>query len=74
MVPDLKEIVDEIQTQISKLQNQLEEIQSECNHPLEDVIIKNINPTGASKVRKICGRCNAHVGFPTSSELDEWVK
>jgi hypothetical protein len=73
MAPDLKSIVDQIQTQISELQKQLDEIQAECNHPRENMIIKNINPTGASVVRKICGKCGAHVGFPSSSELDEWI-
>ena len=70
---EIKDQAVKLEQKIKDSTKELEEIQKECLHPEESQIIKNINPTGSSHIRKVCDLCG-HVGrYPNQDELDLWT-
>lgn len=69
---DIKSKIESIELQIKNLTFELNSIRAICKHPEEKIIIKDINPSGTSEFRKVCGVCGTPLGWPTSKEILDW--
>jgi len=59
--------VENLKKEIKELENNINEIQSTCNHENTKVIFNQETKT----VEKICIDCDKKIGYPTSEELKE---
>jgi len=59
---------NQLQTDISKLQKELDDLQDDCDH--EETIVKQV-PGGG--VRKCCTICNRELGYPTQQETKNYL-
>jgi phage host-nuclease inhibitor protein Gam len=59
--------VEDIKKEIKTLKEDIEEIQSNCEHPKTELKFSNKE----KRVIKICSECQKRVGFPTNEELKE---
>ena len=70
---DISATTQKIVDEIKSLEKELETIQTSCSHPSNT--IKNC-PQGLDNsfnLKKVCDRCQAHVGYPTPEEISKWV-
>lgn len=58
----------EINSRIAELKKQLSEIQSSCDHS------PDIGFNKAFEVKKHCSKCDLDLGYPTTSDRDEFLK
>lgn len=70
---DIKSKIEAIELNIKTLQIELNAIRSICKHPKDHIIIKDVNPSGISKFKKVCGICGQPIGWPSSDEMSEWT-
>ena len=61
---------DDIQNEQSKLQRELDKIQSECNHHNKSIKWSQ----DEKNYRWQCDTCNARLSYPTIFELDKYIK
>lgn len=69
----IKKQATELEKSIKEKVKELQEVQSSCNHPEESIKIKDMNPGGASDIRRYCDLCGHLLGYPTKKELDDWI-
>ena len=60
---------NQIQSDISKLEKELTDLQDDCDHA--DEVIKQIPGTGG--VKKYCKFCNKKLGYPSPQELENYL-
>ena len=67
---NIKNKQEELNKNIKDSEEALKELRKNCKH--SEAIIKNVELESSSfKVRKVCGLCGEHVGFPTNKELKD---
>tara|TARA_R110002020_G_scaffold431436_4_gene641458 strand:+ start:256 stop:510 length:255 start_codon:yes stop_codon:yes gene_type:complete len=69
-----KKRVDELLSQKSQVERELEKIRRECKH--KDKVIKQIN-TGSGfsfQIRWVCQDCSAPVGWPSKEEIEKFLR
>lgn len=64
----IKELINKKLESISRLQFEVEELQSKCKH--NNIIVKNISE-GVFKLRLVCETCSKVVGYPSPNDLKE---
>ena len=70
---EIKRQAESLSNEIKKNEQRLEEIREQCNH--EESKITNVSKSGGiAKFRKICITCGKDTGYPTTSELEEFIK
>ncbi len=62
---NIKHNVNEIKSQIKTLEEELNKIQGQCDHP--NVVLKYDD--NSKSVLKICNICEKVIGYPTTEEL-----
>ena len=66
----IKQRVEELNNIIKDASKELDDIQSNCNHKETD--IKSVGELGRD-IRKICLKCNRIVGYPSQSEIENYM-
>jgi len=69
----IKKQATELENSIKEKTKELEVVQNSCKHPEESVKIRDINPGGASDIRKYCDLCGHVLGYPNKQEMDNWI-
>lgn len=69
----IKKQATELEKSIKEKTKELQEVQNSCKHPTESVRIKDMNPSGASDIRKYCDLCGHVMGYPNKQEMDDWI-
>jgi hypothetical protein len=64
----IKELINKKLEDISKLQAEVDEVQSKCKH--NKVIVKNVSDSVFS-LRLVCETCSKVIGYPSSNDLKE---
>ena len=64
----IKELINKKLEDISKLQLEVDELQSKCKH--NNVVVKNVSE-GVFSLRLVCETCSKAIGYPSSSDLKE---
>lgn len=64
----IKELINKKLEDISKLQVEVDELQSKCKH--NKVIVKNVSDSVFS-LRLVCETCSKVIGYPSSNDLKE---
>ena len=64
----IKELINKKLEDISKLQEEVDELQSKCKH--NNVVVKNVSE-GVFSLRLVCETCSKVIGYPSSSDLKE---
>lgn len=69
----IKSEVEDILNKISNLEIRLNSIRSICKHPMDDINIENIKDSGGVDLRKVCNVCKKILGYPSKSDIDNWI-
>jgi len=69
----IKKQASDLEKSIKEKTKELEVVQNSCKHPEESIKLKDINPSGASDIRKYCDSCGHVLGYPSKPEMDNWI-
>lgn len=60
--------IKNLHLKLKLLQKEIEEFQSNCHHKS-----KSIKTLKNGDIRKVCDICEQELGYPSKSELDDWL-
>ena len=69
----IKSEVKYILDRISNLEIRLNSIRSICKHPIDHINIENIKDNGGVDLRRVCDVCKKTLGYPSKSDIDNWI-
>jgi len=70
---EIKKEADSLSEDIKKSEKRLEEIQDQCSHK-ESKITNIAKGGGSAAYRLVCTTCGREVGYPTPTELENFLK
>ncbi len=65
----LRSQVDQIETEVNKLEKAKEEIQNECNHKGKSFVQFD----KSNSMKKYCSNCKRELGYPSIAEQDKFL-
>ena len=67
---ELSQRVKELLDSRNKIDQELEELKSKCDH--KDHSVRYVQHNGTQALRIVCDICDSIIGFPNPKQIEEW--